>query len=166
MNTDNTDTIIEFVNRLLNNVDQAGFNLLYSTISSISESKRDGKSKVSGIAATYESVIRSDGFGQAVNEALDNVDDEGAERLLAKIVSIRQNGENADSVVSAILQELARIIDIEGWLTEDEEPSPETANDDQPPPPETKPEDLPPIVRDELDRQKKEQASKQAQDKG
>ena len=119
-------SITEIINAALNNISKAQVSALYDIILAISQSKREPKSILSGIASSFNNAVQAEGFGQAVNESLGAMSNEEAEEVLGRIQDLVKSSSQ-EAAVSGVLRELSSLIDEKGWVSGEEEAEDESS---------------------------------------
>ena len=107
-------TITEIINSALNKLDKTQISSLYGLVLSISQSRREAKSILSGIASSLNNAVQAEGFGQAVNESLQAMSNEQAEEVLGRVQDLAKSSSQ-ESAVSGVLRELSGLVDESIW---------------------------------------------------
>ena len=107
-------TITDIINTALNRLDKTQISSLYGLVLAISQTKREPKSILSGIASSLNNAVQAEGFGLAVNEALRAMSPEQAEEVLGRIQDLSKS-DSQEAAVAGILRELSGLIDETDW---------------------------------------------------
>ena len=107
-------SISEIINSALNRLNKEQISALYGLALAISQSRREAKSILSGIASSLNDAVQADGFGQAVNESLQAMSPEQAEEVLSRIQDLCKSSSQ-ESAVSGVLRELSGLVDESVW---------------------------------------------------
>ena len=162
-------SITEIINAALNNISKAQVSALYDIILAISQSKREPKSILSGIASSFNNAVQAEGFGQAVNESLGAMSNEEAEEVLGRIQDLVKSSSQ-EAAVSGVLRELSGLIDEKTWESPeregDESPQAKSEQDEQAQSESSLPgfESLPEEVRNNMSEESKQAHLAQAQE--
>ena len=109
-------SISEIINSALNRLNKEQISALYGLALAISQSRREAKSILSGIASSLNDAVQAEGFGQAVNDSLQAMSPEQAEEVLSRIKDLCKSSSQ-ESAVSGVLRELSSLIDEKAWET-------------------------------------------------
>ena len=107
-------SITEIINAALNTLGKEQVTALYDLVLAISQSGREPKSILSGIASSLNNAVQADGFGQAVNESLQAMSDEQAQETLSRIQDLSKSSSQ-EAAVSGVLRELSNLVDESIW---------------------------------------------------
>ena len=106
-------SIINNVNKAINNLEEEERKNLGELIQSLLSQKRDPKSLLSGIIASVQLKINVEYFSQAFNESLKNIDETTAQDIVSQLLDISKR--SFDASLSAILSLLTNLIDEKNW---------------------------------------------------